>query len=117
MVFDKIRKSRIQKDELFADFMFLLIGYIISVIMLFIFDIHWNFYPGGVLFPPEKFIFEDKSIYLWGAAIGSFVGLFVIKFFLLALRSEEYVWKEEREYKFEKNKELCEDIKKLKKAK
>jgi hypothetical protein len=117
MVFNRIRKSKIQRDELFADFMFLLIAYVISVIMLFIFDIHWNFYPGGHLFPPEQFIFENRSIYFWGAGIGSLVGLFVIKFFLLALKGEEKVWEEERGYKLEKKRELNEPLKQPKKPK
>ncbi|MBR9680021.1 MAG: hypothetical protein GOU99_03160 [Candidatus Altiarchaeota archaeon] len=85
----KVRKTRINKDEIIADLAFLLIGFILTELFLFIFDIHWNFYPGGQLFPPAEFVFIDRSIYLWGGLIGAIIGFFVIKLFLFGLKEEE----------------------------
>ena len=85
----KVRKTKINKDEIIADLVFLLTGFVLTELFLFIFDIHWNFYPGGQLFPPAEFIFIDKSIYLWGGLLGAIIGFFVIKLFLFGLREEE----------------------------
>ncbi|KKQ17615.1 MAG: hypothetical protein US31_C0017G0009 [Berkelbacteria bacterium GW2011_GWA1_36_9] len=84
----RIRKNKITKDEIVADFIFLAVAFIVSIAALFIFDIHWNFYPDGRLFPPEKFIFEDRSIYLWGGLLGSIIGFFIIKLFLFGLKED-----------------------------
>jgi len=94
-MFRKLRKTKIEKEEIIADFVFLLISFIITIIALYVFDIHWNFYPDGQLFPPEKYVFTDKSIYLWGGLIGAIVGFFVIKLFLFGLREEENIWEKE----------------------
>lgn len=91
-----LRKTRIEKEEIIADFVFLLFSLIVSLVALFIFDIHWNFYPGGQLFPPEKHIFTDKSIYVWGSLAGAILGFFLIKLFLFGLREEETVWENEK---------------------
>lgn len=92
-MFGKIRKTKIEKEEIIADFVFLFISFIITIIALYIFDIHWNFYPNGQLFPPEKHVFTNKSIYLWGGLIGAIIGFFIIKLFLFGLKEEENVWK------------------------
>ena len=96
----KLRKGKIQREEIIADFVFLAVSFFISVIALFIFDIHWNFYPGGQLFPPAKHIFLDKSIYLWGGLLGALTGLFVIKIFLFGLREEEIIWKKSKKKRY-----------------
>ena len=92
-MFKKIRKTKIQREEIIADFVFLLIAFAISLLLLFIFDIHWNFYPGGHLIPPEKHVFTNTSIYLWGSLGGSIIGFFIIKIFLFGIREEEKIWK------------------------
>ncbi|MBM3308757.1 MAG: hypothetical protein FJ045_00185 [Crenarchaeota archaeon] len=92
----RIRKTRIEKEEIIADFIFLLLSFITTEIMLYIFDIHWNFYPGEQLIPPAKHIFTDTSIYLWGGLTGAIIGLFLIKLFLLGLKEEEKIWKKQK---------------------
>jgi hypothetical protein len=89
----RVRKSQVQKDEIIADIVFLLVSFVVTEIALFIFDIHWNFYPGGQLFPPAKYVFENVDIYLWGGLLGSIVGFFMIKIFLFGLKEEEATWK------------------------
>jgi len=86
-------KHSVQKDRVIADFVFLLVSFIVTEIALFIFDVHWNFYPGGQLFPPAKHIFIDSAIYVWGGLLGTIVGFFLIKLFLFGLKEEEIVWK------------------------
>ncbi len=73
--------------------MFVLVSFLVAELALYIFDIHWNFYPGGQLFPPANHIFSDSVIYVWGGLAGAIVGLFLIKLFLFGLREEEVVWK------------------------
>jgi hypothetical protein len=59
------------------------------------FDIHWNFYPDGRLFPLERHVFTDSSIYLYGGLVGAVAGFFIIKLFLFGLKEEENLWKKE----------------------
>jgi hypothetical protein len=91
-----VRKTRIEKEEIIADVVFFALACIITVIGLFTFDIHWNFYEGAQLFLPAQFVFADRSIYLWGGLVGGIVGLFLIKIFLFGLKEEEAVWKSSR---------------------
>ena len=84
---------KIQKEEVIADIVFFLVGLLVSLAALYIFDIHWNFYPNGQLFPPAKHVFVDRSIYLWGGLLGAIAGFFLIKMFLFGLQEEEVVWK------------------------
>ena len=92
-MFKRIRKTSVHKEEITADVVFLLLSFAISLIFIFIFDIHWNFYPDGQLFPPAKRVFTDTSIYIWGSLGGSIIGLILIKVFLLGLKEEEAAWK------------------------
>lgn len=68
------KKTIITKEEIIADIIFFLVALIISFIALYIFDIHWNFYPNGQLFPPEKHVFADKNIYFYGSLWGGRLG-------------------------------------------
>lgn len=91
-MFHKLRnKSKITKEEIVADLIFLVIPFLIVVLALFFFDIHWNFYPDGKLFPPEKYIFQDKMIYLTGGLIGAIIGFFIIKLFIFALKEDKLI--------------------------
>ncbi len=92
-MFKKIRRTKPEKEEIKADLVFLLFSFAVSLMVLYIFDIHWNFYPGGQLFPPAKHVFTDTSIYIWGSLLGSLTGLILIKLFLFGLREEETAWK------------------------
>jgi hypothetical protein len=87
---------KVEKEEIIADACFFLVSLIIALLCLYVFDIHWNFYPGGSLFPPERYIFVDKTIYLWGGLAGGIIGLFLIKLFLFGLKEEEALWKAEK---------------------
>lgn len=87
-----LRKTKVGKEEIIADLVFLIISSLVTEIALYIFDIHWNFYPGGQLFPPAQHIFVDRSIYLWGGLLGAIVGFFIIKLFLFGLKEEEVLW-------------------------
>ena len=92
-MFHKLRKKlKVTHEEILADFVFILVGFLLSVLALFIFDIHWNFYPGGTLFPPEKYIFQEKSVYVWGGLLGSIIFFFIIKLLLVGIREEESRW-------------------------
>ncbi|MBU0615199.1 MAG: hypothetical protein KJ601_03840 [Nanoarchaeota archaeon] len=76
--FDKVIQLK-PTPNLAAIPVFFIISYLAAILALYFFDIHWNFYPGGQLFPPEKHVFEDRSIYLWGGAIGAFIGTIFLK--------------------------------------
>ena len=89
-MFRKLRKRGVQKEEIIADIIFILVSFLIVDGAILIFDLHWNFYQSGSLF--EKQIFQDKSVYLWGGLLGGIIGLFLIKLFLLGVREEEIVW-------------------------
>lgn len=95
-MFRRIRKSRVEGEEIIADAVFLLTSFLITVAALFVFDIHWNLYPGGNMFPPEKYIFQDNTIFVYGGLLGAVLGLLLIKLFLFGLRREEDVWKSNR---------------------
>lgn len=86
-------KVILKKEEVIADIIFFVIALIISIIILYIFDIHWNFYPNGNLFPPERYIFNDRKIYFYGGLIGAILIFTIIKVFLIGIKEEERVWK------------------------
>ncbi len=90
------RKHRVQREEIIADAVFLVVGFLITVLALFIFDVHWNFYSLGDFLAQKHSIFADKSVYLWGGLIGSLVIFFIIKLFLFGLKEEEIVWKRKK---------------------
>jgi len=86
-----MRKTDVTKHEIKADLIFFLVPAIISLIAVFIFDIHWSFYPGETVFPPSKFIFGSPVPYITGAFIGGVIGFFIIKLFLLGVQEEEKI--------------------------
>lgn len=88
-MYHKFRKTHITKNEIIADLIFFFVPAMIALIAIYIFDIHWNFYPGGSLFPPAKYIFNDGWIYVSGALIGGIVGFFLIKLIVLGIHEEE----------------------------
>ena len=85
-------KSLVKKEEIIANIIFFAIAFVVSIIILYIFDIHWNFYPNGNLFPPEKYVFNDRKIYLYGGIIGAILIFAIIKVLLLGIKEEENVW-------------------------
>jgi hypothetical protein len=84
----KLRGFKVTKRELIADFIFLAVAFLLSLFALFIFNIHWSFYPGQSLFPPSKTVGIGSNIYIAGSLIGSIVGFFIIKLLLLGVKEE-----------------------------
>jgi len=82
----KFRGFEITKRELIADLIFYLIAAAISLLALYIFDIHWSFYPGETIFPPSSYVGLSNQIYIIGTLIGSVVGFFIIKLFLIGVK-------------------------------
>ena len=84
----KYRKTKVTHRELLIDLIFLAVSFLISLLALFIFDIHWSLYPGETIFPPSKFVGIHQSTYLVGSLIGTIAGFFIIKLFLLGVKQE-----------------------------
>ena len=82
-----MRRSRITREELIADAIFILIPAILTLIGLFLFDVHRSFYPGHE--PFKEFIFQSWEPYLLGGLLGGILGFWLIKLFLFALHKEE----------------------------
>ena len=85
----RVRKTRVTRNEIVADLIFFFVPAFIALVALYVFDIHWNFYPGGSLFPPTKFIFTDPWVYVGGSLLGGLVGFFLIKLVVLGIHEEE----------------------------
>lgn len=75
--------------EIIADAVFFIIGAFLATLAVFIFDIHWSFYPGNTIFPPNKHIFTSPEPYYLGALAGGVLGIFIIKLLLLGIREED----------------------------
>ena len=86
-------RIQIEKEDIIADFIFFAISFLVTLLALYLFDIHQNFYSGETLFPPQKHVFASKRMYLFGGLAGSILGFFVIKLFLLGLKNKEDAWK------------------------
>jgi len=85
----RVRKTRVTRNELVADLIFFIVPALIALIALYVFDIHWNFYPGGSLWPPTKHVFTDGWIFVSGSLLGGIVGFFLIKLVVLGIHEEE----------------------------
>lgn len=85
--FRRIRKSKITKEEVIADSIFMLIPALISFLAIFLFDIHHSFYS----WPFEmKFIFGTPYPYMIFVPIGTIAGFFLIKLFLFGVEEEKH---------------------------
>ena len=84
--FKKIRKSRITREELIADAVFLFISGFVSFLIVFLFDIHHSFYEWPIVL---KFIFKTPYPYYLFVAAGTFIGFFLIKMLLFGIKEEE----------------------------
>ena len=84
----KYRGFVVTKRELIADFIFLLVSFLITLIGIIIFNIHWSLYPGETLFPPSKTVGIHSNLYIIIPLIGSIVGFFMIKLFLIGVKEE-----------------------------
>ncbi|MCX6742342.1 MAG: hypothetical protein NTX24_04200 [Candidatus Pacearchaeota archaeon] len=82
----KIRgKSVVTKREVIADLIFLAISAFISLIIIFLFDIHRSFYEWPIQL---SFLFKTPGPYVFFGFIGTLVGFFLIKLFLLGVKEE-----------------------------
>ena len=77
------RKAKITSEEITDDLIFLFIAAFLSIVAVFIFDIHHSFYEEDIF--PLKFIFKNYTPYLIGGLLGGVIGFFLIKLFLFAL--------------------------------
>lgn len=94
---DTLKKLHITKTEIIIDTIILIVALTISLLAIFIFDIHWSFYPGNTVFPPSKRIFTSLTPYLIGAPIGTLVGFLLIKLLVFAfMKAEEEFHKEDK---------------------
>jgi hypothetical protein len=83
-----LKRPKISKHELVADLIFLLVSMFVTFIAIFIFDIHWSFYPQNIG-NGIKSIFQSPTPYLIMVPIGGIVGLFVFKLIFFAFVEEE----------------------------
>lgn len=84
-----ISRPRITRHEIYADAVFLLVSVLVSLICLFIFDIHHSFYAGRTAFPPDEYIFTSIEPYVMGGLLGGILGFFLIKLFVLGVHEQE----------------------------
>ncbi len=91
---NKLRKSPINRDELIADVIFIIISFISSFVVVFLFDVHHSFYEWP--FFPLKFIFKTPEPYYYLTLIGTIVLFVLIKLFMYGIQEDEKAL-EERE--------------------
>lgn len=73
-----------------ADFLYMAVALLISLLAIFIFDIHWSFYPGETLLPPSRSVFaQDPTPYYIGVPLGGLIGFFLLKAISYAFMEEE----------------------------
>lgn len=82
----KIRKSKITKEELVADAIFLAIPAVLTFLIVFLFDIHHSFYEWPIRI---TFIFHTPYPYMLFTPFGMLFGFFVIKILLFGFKEEE----------------------------
>ena len=81
----KVRKSRITREELIADAVFLSVPALLSFFLTLFFDIHQSFYEWPFSL---KFIFRSPFPYLIFITIGTITGFFIIKLLLFGISEE-----------------------------
>lgn len=84
---NKVRRSRVSKEEIIADLIFFLVPAIIILVIIFLFDIHQSFYQAP--YYPFKFLLNDPWIYVGGTFLGGIIGFFLVKLLLLGVKEEE----------------------------
>ncbi|NOX71419.1 MAG: hypothetical protein GXO64_01845 [Candidatus Micrarchaeota archaeon] len=83
----RIRKSRVKKDEIVADIIFLLISFVASFMVVFLFDVHHSFYEWPIL--PLKYIFKTSEPYFYLVPLGTIVLFILIKLFIYGIQEDE----------------------------
>lgn len=80
---------KISKHEIYSDITLLIAAALISTIALYVFDIHWSFYPGNQIFPPNKHVFTSLEPYYIGIPLGTIVWFVLLKLIFFAFVEEE----------------------------
>ncbi len=83
----KLRK--ISKHEIYSDITLFIAAVLIATGVIYIFDIHWSFYPGNQILPPSKHIFTTPEPYYIGVPIGTIAIFIILKLILFAFVEEE----------------------------
>ncbi len=83
----KVRKSPINRDELIADGIFILISFISSFVIVFLFDVHHSFYEMPII--PLKYIFKSPEPYYYFTLIGTIILFLLIKLFIYGIQEDE----------------------------
>ncbi len=83
----KIRKSRVNRDEIIADLVFLFISFFSSFVVVFLFDIHRSFYEWPIF--PLKFIFKTHDPYMYFLPLGTITLFILIKLFIYGIQQDE----------------------------
>lgn len=83
----KIRSSRVTKEELVADLIFLFISGFISGLVVFLFDIHQSFYSWPIKL---KFIFTSWQPFILFTLIGTIIIFFLLKLLLFGFKEENF---------------------------
>lgn len=80
-----LRKSKITREELIADAIFFSISLLVSLLAVFLFDIHHSFYEWPFTM---SFIFDTPYPYVFFVPLGGMVGFFLIKLLLIGIREK-----------------------------
>ncbi len=80
---------RMNKHELRADLIFVVISSFLSTLIVFLFDIHQSFFPGASWLPPSKYLFSDPLPYYILVPFGTLLGFFIFKILFFAYIEEE----------------------------
>jgi hypothetical protein len=81
----KLRKTRVTRDELVGDVIFLAISAFVSFLVVLFFDLHHGFYE----WPLEiVFIFDSPMPYLMFVGMGTILGFFILKILVYGLKEE-----------------------------
>lgn len=81
-------KSKITKEEIFADIVFFCVSGLITFLLIFFFDIHHSFYSWPFSL---EFIFSTLKPYFVLVPIGTIIGFLIIKLLFYALKKEKYL--------------------------
>jgi len=87
---------KVSKHELVGDAVILLVAVLVSAVLVFVFDIHWSFYPGEEILPPSRKVFTTWEPYILGILVGGILGFFIIKLLFYAFMEEEKAVEEKK---------------------
>lgn len=81
----KVRKTKVTRDELVGDMIFLAVSALVSFLAVLFFDLHHGFYEW-----PLKlvFIFDSPMPYVMFVGLGTILGFFILKMLVYGLKEE-----------------------------